>query len=60
MDNTTSDDLPMMKRVVEDYIYQRTGKRITIVFDDVMQIRRHFQMLTAAYDIIVLQQNKNK
>jgi hypothetical protein len=59
MDNTTSDDLPMMKRVVEDYIYQRTGKRITIVFDDVMQIRRHFQMLTAAYDIIVVQQNKN-
>jgi hypothetical protein len=60
MDNTTSDDLPMMKRVVEDYIYQRTGKRITIVFDDVMQIRRHFQMLTAAFDIIVVQQNKNK
>jgi len=58
MDNTTSDDLPMMKRVVEDYIYQRTGKRITIVFDDVMQIRRHFQMLTAAYDIILAQQNK--
>jgi len=60
MDNTTSDDLPMMQRVVEDYIYQRTGKRITIVFDDVMQIRRHFQMLTAAFDIIVVQQNKNK
>lgn len=58
MDNTTSDDLPMMKRVVEDFIYQRTGKRITIVFDDVMQIRRHFQMLTAAFDIIVAQQNK--
>ena len=58
MDNTTSDDLPMMKRVVEDYIYQRTGKRIVIVFDDVMQIRRHFQMLTAAYDIIIAQQNK--
>ena len=60
MDNTTSDDLPMMKRVVEDYIYQRTGKRIVIVFDDVMMIRRHFQMLTAAYDIILVQQNKNK
>jgi len=60
MDNTTSDDLPMMKRIVEDYIYQRTGKRITIVFDDVMQIRRHFQMLTAAFDIITVQQNKNK
>ena len=60
MDNTTSDDLPMMQRVVEDYIYQRTGKRIRIVFDDVMQIRRHFQMLTAAYDIILVQQNTNK
>lgn len=60
MDNTTSDDLPMMQRVVEDYIYQRTGKRIKIVFDDVMQIRRHFQMLTAAFDIITVQQNKNK
>jgi hypothetical protein len=60
MDNTTSDDLPMMKRVVEDYIYQRTGKRIAIVFDDVMQIRRHFQMLTAAFDIVQVQQNKNK
>jgi hypothetical protein len=60
MDNTTSDDLPMMQRVVEDYIYQRTGKRIRIVFDDVMQIRRHFQMLTAAFDIITVQQNKNK
>ena len=60
MDNTTSDDLPMMKRVVEDYIYEKTGKRITIVFNDVMQIRRHFQMLTAAFDIITVQQNKNK
>ena len=60
MDNTTSDDLPMMQRVVEDYIYQRTGKRVRIVFDDVMQIRRHFQMLTAAFDIIQVQQNKNK
>jgi hypothetical protein len=60
MDNTTSDDLPMMQRVVEDYIYQRTGKRVRIIFDDVMQIRRHFQMLTAAFDIIQVQQNKNK
>jgi len=50
----------MMQRVVEDYIYQRTGKRIKIVFDDVMMIRRHFQMLTAAFDIIQVQQNKNK
>ena len=57
MDNTTSDDLPMLKAVVEDYIYQRTGKKIKIVFDDPQRIRLHFQMLCAAYDIIHVQQN---
>jgi hypothetical protein len=59
MDSTTSDDLPMLKAVVEDYIYVRTGKRIKIIFDEPMRIRLHFQMLCAAYDIIMVQQNKN-
>jgi hypothetical protein len=59
MENTTSDDLPMLKTVVEDYIYVRTGKRIKIIFDEPMRIRLHFQMLCAAYDIIMVQQNKN-
>ena len=60
MDNTTSDDLPMLKAVVEDYILRRTGKRIKIIFDDPMRMRLHFQMLCAAFDIIQVQQNKNK
>jgi hypothetical protein len=60
MDNTTSDDLPMLKAVVEDYIYVMTGKRIKIIFDDAQRIRLHFQMLVAAYDIILVQQNTNK
>ena len=55
-----TDDTPKLKAVVENYVYIRTGKRIKIVFDDVMMIRRHFQMLTAAFDIIQVQQNKNK
>lgn len=59
MDSTTSDDLPMLKAVVEDYIYVRTGKRIKIIFDEPMRMRLHFQMLCAAYDIIMVQQNKN-
>lgn len=57
MDNTTSDDLPMLKAVVEDYIYVMTGKKIKIIFDDPMQMRKHFQMLCAAYDMIRIQQN---
>jgi hypothetical protein len=60
MDNTTSDDLPMLKAVVEDYIYVMTGKRIKVIFDDPMRMRLHFQMLCAAYDIVQVQQNKNK
>jgi hypothetical protein len=57
MDNTTSDDLPMLKAVVEDYIYVMTGKKIKVIFDEPMQMRRHFQMLCAAYDMIRVQQN---
>jgi len=57
MDNTTSDDLPMLKAVVEDYIYKRTGKRIKIIFDEPMKMRLHFKMLCAAYDMIRVQQN---
>lgn len=57
MDNTTSDDLPMLKAVVEDYIYVMTGKKIKIIFDDPMKMRLHFKMLCQAYDIIRIQQN---
>jgi len=60
MDNTTSDDLPMLKAVVEDYIYVMTGKRIKIIFDEPMKMRLHFQMLCAAYDVIQVQQNRTK
>ena len=57
MDNTTSDDLPMLKAVVEDYIYVKTGKKVKIIFDDPMKMRLHFKMLCAAYDMIRIQQN---
>lgn len=60
MENTSYDDLPMLKAVVEDYIYVRTGKRIKIIFDEPMRMRLHFQMICAAYDFIVMQQNQNK
>jgi hypothetical protein len=46
------------KRVIEDFIYLKKGIRIQLIFDDAMNMRRHFQMLCMAYDYI--QQNKHK
>lgn len=51
-------DIREYKRVVEDYIYQKKGIRINIVFDNPMMMHLHFKMLCAAYDYV--QQNKHK
>lgn len=48
-----TDDTPMLKAVVENYVYIRTGKRIKIIFDDVQSIRKHLIMLGEAYNIAV-------
>jgi hypothetical protein len=48
-----TDDTPMLKAVVENYVYIRTGKRIKIVFDDPQSIRKHLIMLGDAYAIAV-------
>jgi hypothetical protein len=52
-------DLNAMKRVVENYIFEKKGRRIQIVFDDMMRMRIHFQMLCEAFDFIRKQQNNN-
>jgi hypothetical protein len=59
MDNTTSDELPKMIRVVEQYIQDTTGKKVRIVFNDVFNVRRHTQMLAQAY-AYVLQKDEQK
>jgi hypothetical protein len=59
MDNTTSDELPKMIRVVEQYIQDTTGKKVRIVFNDVFNVRRHTQMLAQAY-AYVLQKDGQK
>jgi hypothetical protein len=51
-------DLNAMKRVVENYIFEKKGRRIQIVFDDLMRMRIHFQMLSEAYDFVVAYNNK--
>jgi hypothetical protein len=59
MDNTTSDELPKMIRVVEQYIQDTTGRKVRIVFNDVFNVRRHTQMLAQAY-AYVLQKDEQK
>jgi hypothetical protein len=59
MDNTQSDELPKMIRVVEQYIQDSTGKKVRIVFNDVFNVRRHTQMLAQAY-AYVLQKDGQK
>ena len=54
-----TDDLPIMVRTVEQYIQDRTGKRIKIVFNDPMKIRMHVKMLFEAY-LIAEVYNKSK
>jgi hypothetical protein len=52
-----TDDLPLMVRTVEQFIQDKTGKRIKIVFNDPMKIRMHTKMLTAAFDVAVTYYN---
>jgi hypothetical protein len=59
MDNTQSDELPKMIRVVEQYIQDKTGKKVRIVFNDVFSIRKHTQMLAQAY-AYVLQKDESQ
>lgn len=57
---TENVDLNVMKRVVEDYIFEKKGRRIQIVFDNLMMMNRHFQMLSVAYDIAVAYNNNKQ
>ena len=59
MDNTTSDELPKMIRVVEQYIKDKTGRKVQIVFNDLFNVRRHTQMLAQAYAYVLQKQESN-
>lgn len=59
MDNTQSDELPKMIRVVEQYIKDKTGKKVNIVFNDMFNVRRHCQMLAQAYSYVLQKQENN-
>lgn len=54
-----TDDTAVMTKEVEYYVYIRTGKRIKIVFNDSMSLRKHLVMLGEAYNI-AYNYNKSK
>ena len=55
-----TDELPVMVRTVEQYIQDKTGKRVKIIFDDPMNIRKHVIMLNEAYSISLTYYNNLK
>ena len=56
-----TDDLPEMKHTVEQFIYEKTGRKIKIIFDDPMRIHLHLKMLSDAFSIaLAYYNNKDK
>jgi hypothetical protein len=46
-----------MTAVVQEYIKERTGKNVRIVFDDMFSIRKHMIMLNEAYNYVMNYRN---
>ncbi len=46
-----------MIAVVQEYINERTGKNVRIVFDDMFNIRKHMIMLNEAYNHVMNYRN---
>ena len=55
-----TDDTPILTREVEHYVYIRTGKRVKIVFNDSMNLRKHLILLGEAYAVAVYYNKQNK
>ena len=55
-----TDDTAVMTREVEYYVYIRTGKRVKIIFNNPMNLRKHLTMLGEAYAVAMYYNNQNK
>ena len=55
-----TDDMQVMISRVEQYIYERTGKRVRIVFNNMARFPVHFEMLLKAYEFVMSYKNENK
>ena len=45
---------------VEAYIYERTGKKVRIVFNDMARFTAHFEMLLQAHEFVMNYKNTKK
>ena len=57
-DNTT--DMQVMIARVEAYIYERTGKKVRIVFNNMARFTAHFEMLIKAHEYVMNYKNTKK
>lgn len=55
-----TDDLQVMIRAVEEYIYERKGRRVQIVFNNMARFPVHFEMLLKAYEFVMSYKKENK
>jgi len=55
-----TDDMLVMIRTVEEYIYERKGVRVQIVFNNMQRFPVHFEMLLKAYEIALSYKKENK
>lgn len=53
-------EIEVMKAVVEEYIYKKTNRKVKIVLDNPMSIRKHFVLLSEAYSYALMYNEKNK
>ena len=49
-----------MTAVVQEYIKERTGRKVRIIFDNPMSLRKHLIMLNEAYNYVMTQQQKEQ
>jgi hypothetical protein len=54
-----TDNTAVMIHIVEQFIYEKTGKKVKIVFNDPMNMHRHLKMLMEAY-YVAMDYNKSK
>jgi hypothetical protein len=52
-----TDDMQVMIKAVEEYIYERKGVRVQIVFNNMARFPVHFEMLLRAYEVATKYKN---
>ncbi len=55
-----TNDMQVMITRVEQYIHERTGKRVRIVFNNMPRFTAHFEMLIKAHEHVMNYKNTNK